>query len=174
MVYWYIWYLLTYLSLNRGLLTTYTWKIEGILLAVPDGTMKIYWKLCVQVIVQPDDEGPGYDVSSMLFNCSLLVVNKGQRSLLMSQPATSWMSFFANFLMAFARGRIRWRANNFIFNSFSVIMHLNLLITKHFVILLYHVCGMYKSNCNFGAGCSNWAVWADLRFGFVHSTNILE
>ena len=106
MVYWYIWYLLTYLSLNRGLLTTYTWKIEGILLAVPDGTMKIYWKLCVQVIVQPDDEGPGYDVSSMLFNCSLLVVNKGQRSLLMSQPATSWMSFFANFLMDFTRGRI--------------------------------------------------------------------
>ena len=33
---------------------------------------------------------------------------------------------------------------------------------------------MCKSNCNFGAGCSNWAVWADLRFGFVHFTNILE
>ena len=32
---------------------------------------------------------------------------------------------------------------------------------------------MYKYNSNFGAGCPNWAVWADLRFGFVHSTDIL-
>ena len=60
------------------------------------------------------------------------------------------------------------------FNSFSPIMHLKLPITKHFLILLYYACGMYKSNFNFGAGCSNWAVWADLRFGFVHSTDILE
>ena len=62
----------------------------------------------------------------------------------------------------------------FFFNFFSPIMHLNLPITKHFLILLYHVCGMYKSNCNFGAGCSNWAVWAVLRYGFVHCTDILE
>ena len=33
---------------------------------------------------------------------------------------------------------------------------------------------MYKYNSNFGAGCPNWAVWADLRFGFVHSTDILQ
>ena len=38
----------------------------------------------------------------------------------------------------------------------------------------YYVCGMYKSNSNFGAGCPNWADWADLRFGFVHSTGIIE
>ena len=31
---------------------------------------------------------------------------------------------------------------------------------------------MYKSD--FGAGCSNWANLADLRFGFVHSTDIVE
>ena len=49
-----------------------------------------------------------------------------------------------------------------------------LLIKKLFLILLYYVCGMYKSNSNFGAGCPNWAVWADLTFGFVHSMNILE
>ena len=33
---------------------------------------------------------------------------------------------------------------------------------------------MYKSNSNFGAGCPNWADWADLRFGFVHSRDIIE
>ena len=33
---------------------------------------------------------------------------------------------------------------------------------------------MYKSNSNFGAGCPSWADWADLRFGFVHSTDIVE
>ena len=33
---------------------------------------------------------------------------------------------------------------------------------------------MYKSKSNFGAGCPNWADWADLRFGFVHSTGIIE
>ena len=33
---------------------------------------------------------------------------------------------------------------------------------------------MYKSNSNFGAGCPNWANWADLRFGFVYSTDIIE
>ena len=33
---------------------------------------------------------------------------------------------------------------------------------------------MKESNSNFGAGCPNWAVWADLRFGFVHSTDIVE
>ena len=33
---------------------------------------------------------------------------------------------------------------------------------------------MYKYNSNFGAGCPNWAVWADLRFGFVHSTDMVE
>ena len=33
---------------------------------------------------------------------------------------------------------------------------------------------MYKSNSNFGAGCPNWADWADLRFGFVHSTDTIE
>ena len=33
---------------------------------------------------------------------------------------------------------------------------------------------MNKSNSNFGAGCPNWADWADLRFGFVHSTGIIE
>ena len=33
---------------------------------------------------------------------------------------------------------------------------------------------MYKSNSNLGAGCPNWADWADLRFGFVHSTAIIE
>ena len=33
---------------------------------------------------------------------------------------------------------------------------------------------MYKSNSNFGAGCPNWANWADVRFGFVHSTDIIE
>ena len=49
-----------------------------------------------------------------------------------------------------------------------------LLITKLSLTLLYYVCGMYKSNFNFGAGCPNWAVWADLRFGFVHSTDILQ
>ena len=27
---------------------------------------------------------------------------------------------------------------------------------------------------NFGAGCPNWADWADLRFGFVHSRDIIE
>ena len=31
---------------------------------------------------------------------------------------------------------------------------------------------MYKFN--FGVGCPNWADWADLRFGFVHSTDIVE
>ena len=30
---------------------------------------------------------------------------------------------------------------------------------------------MYKSNSNFGAGCPNWA---DFRFGFVLSTDIIE
>ena len=33
---------------------------------------------------------------------------------------------------------------------------------------------MYKSNSNFGAGCPNWADLADLRFGFVHSTDVIE
>ena len=33
---------------------------------------------------------------------------------------------------------------------------------------------MKESNSNFGAGCPNWAVWDDLRFGFVHSTDILK
>ena len=33
---------------------------------------------------------------------------------------------------------------------------------------------MYKSNSNFGVGCPNWAGWADIRFGFVHFTNIIE
>ena len=47
-------------------------------------------------------------------------------------------------------------------------------ITTNSLILLYYVCGMYKSNSNFGAGCPNWADWADLRFGFVHSTDIIE
>ena len=49
--------------------------------------------------------------------------------------------------------------------------HLNHI--KHFT-LLYYVCGMYKSNSNFGAGCPNWDDWTDLRFGFVHSTDIIE
>ena len=42
--------------------------------------------------------------------------------------------------------------------------------------LLCHARGMYKSNSNFGAGCStpNQANWADIRFGFVHSIDILE
>ena len=66
------------------------------------------------------------------------------------------------------------KLTTFFFNFFSPIMHLNLPITKHFLILFYYVCGMYKSNSNFGAGCPNWAVWADLRFGFVHSTDILQ
>ncbi len=30
---------------------------------------------------------------------------------------------------------------------------------------------MYNSNSNFGAGCPNWA---DLRFKFVHFTDIIE
>ena len=34
--------------------------------------------------------------------------------------------------------------------------------------------GIYKSNSNFGAGCPNWTDWADLRFWFVHSTDIIE
>ena len=33
---------------------------------------------------------------------------------------------------------------------------------------------MYKSNSNFCASCPNWADWADLRFGFVHSTDKIE
>ena len=33
---------------------------------------------------------------------------------------------------------------------------------------------MKESNSNFGAGCPNWAVWADLRFRFVHSTVIVN
>ena len=49
-----------------------------------------------------------------------------------------------------------------------------LLITKLFWILLYYVYGMYKSNSNFGAGCPNWAIWADLGFGFVHSIDKVE
>ena len=49
-----------------------------------------------------------------------------------------------------------------------------LLITKLTLVFLLDACGMYKYNSNFGAGCPNWAVWADLRFGFVHSTDILQ
>ena len=37
-----------------------------------------------------------------------------------------------------------------------------------------YVCGMYESSSNFGAGSPNWADWADLRFGFVYSTDIIE
>ena len=33
---------------------------------------------------------------------------------------------------------------------------------------------MYKYNSNFGAGCPSWADWADIRFGFVHFTDIIE
>ena len=44
-------------------------------------------------------------------------------------------------------------------------------ITTNSLILLYYVCERYKYNSDFGAGCPNWA---DLKFGFVHSTDIIE
>ena len=47
-------------------------------------------------------------------------------------------------------------------------------ITTNSLILPYYVCGMYKSNSNFDAGCPNWADWTDLIFGFVHSTDKIE
>ena len=59
--------------------------------------------------------------------------------------------------------------SNRFFSWSSPLMPFCLLITKLFLILLYYVCGMYKSNFNFGAGCSNWAIWAILRFGFAYS-----
>ena len=37
-----------------------------------------------------------------------------------------------------------------------------------------YVYGIYKSILNFGAGCPNWDIWADLRFGFVYSTDKIE
>ena len=49
-----------------------------------------------------------------------------------------------------------------------------LLIITNSLILLYYVCEVYKYIFNFGAGCPNWANWADLRFVFVHSTDIIE
>ena len=65
-------------------------------------------------------------------------------------------------------------SNQRFFPRSSPLMPFCLLITKLFLILLYYVCGMYKSNFNFGAGCPNWAIWADFRFGFVHSTDIVQ
>ena len=52
----------------------------------------------------------------------------------------------------------------------SLLMPFCLLITKLFLILLYYVWKIYKSNSNFGAGCINLAIWADTRLEFVHST----
>ena len=62
-----------------------------------------------------------------------------------------------------------------VFNSFSSSQELSIWTSQsqNTLILLYHVCRMYKVNSNFCAGCSNWAIWVDLRFVFVHSTEIL-
>ena len=69
---------------------------------------------------------------------------------------------------------IRWRfiSRSFIPSNQTFPEASKSLQTKR--IFLYYVFGMYKSNSNFGAGCPNWADWADLRFGIVHSTGIME
>ena len=56
----------------------------------------------------------------------------------------------------------------------SPMMPFCLPITTCILVLLQNVRGMNKSTSNFGAGCPNWADWADIRFGFVHSMDILE
>ena len=70
---------------------------------------------------------------------------------------------------------IRWSfRSRFLFHPTRHSLRHMIWVTTNSLILLFYVCGMYKSNSNFGAGCRKWADWAYLRFGFVHYTDIIE